>query len=403
MVSGARAPYRPNSGRIRPLGSPVVNYKSAAETGGLGIIVPRRPIGPVERSRPKPATARATPLFFLLSGENPTLPPSEVEAVLGAEGFAYRVLERLAQVLRVEADVKSVEAVRSRAAMTRVCCAEAFRCRAVPSEILEEARRASLEGFLEGGETFVVRVRRVGGNSPGVPRLELERRLGGVILGKARGVRVSLRAPQKTFLGVLTEGGFVFGLRLAEVPPKPLLERRPWKRPFFHPSSISAKLARCMVNLARPGAGDLVLDPFCGTASILVEAGLMGLRVVGLDVKRHMVEGSLRNLRHYGVEPEGLAVADARRLPVAEADCVVTDPPYGRSTTTIGLTTRQIVRAFLSNVRDGLAGGKRICMASPKSVGVSRIGRGLGLRHLESHFAYVHRSLTREIAVFEVA
>jgi len=45
--------------------------------------------------------------------------------------------------------------------------------------------------------------------------------------------------------------------------------------------------------------------------------------------------------------------------------------------------------------------GRRICMASPKSIKIGKIGEELGLRHTESHFVYVHRSLTREIAVFE--
>jgi len=341
------------------------------------------------------------PLFFLLSGEHPTLPFSELKSVLEAEGCRYQVLERLPQVLRVEADVESIKFVSFRAALTRVCGLELFDCVAVPSEILEKMRKASLEGFLEEGESFVVRVQRVGGSRPNVVGMELERRLGGLILKKAGGVKVSLKNPEKTFLGVLTGNSFVFGLKVAEVSPTPFVARRPRSRPFFHPSAVPAKLARCMVNLAQSKAGELVLDPFCGTASILVEAGLMGCRVMGLDVQRRMVEGSLRNLLFHKVEPEGVAVADARRLPVAEVDCIVTDPPYGRTATTLGWSTQQIVKDFLAGVGERLPKGKRICIASPKSVGVGETGRKLGLRHVESHFAYVHRSLTREIAVFE--
>jgi tRNA G10 N-methylase Trm11 len=40
-------------------------------------------------------------------------------------------------------------------------------------------------------------------------------------------------------------------------------------------------------------------------------------------------------------------------------------------------------------------------MAAPKTLNIGRIGTILGYKHLESHFVYVHRSLTREIAVFE--
>ncbi len=340
-------------------------------------------------------------LFFLLSGEHPTLPAFELRSILEAEGYEHRVLKRLPQVLRVEADVRCVETIASRAAMTRVCGTELFQCSAIIEEICEEAGSAPLEEFIGRSETFVVRVKRVRGVSPRINRGELERKLGEIILNRVKGVKVNLREPRKVFFGVLTRERFVFGTKIAEISPKAFVERRPHKRPFFHPAAIPAKIARCMVNLAQPKRGELLLDPFCGTASILVEAGLMGVRVVGLDAKRRMIVGGLQNLLYYGITPEGMAVADARRPPVTRVDCVVTDPPYGRSATTLGLTTGEVVYGMLREVIDVLPRGGRICMASPKTVRVGRIGRELGLEHVKSHFLYVHRSLTREIAVFE--
>ncbi len=340
-------------------------------------------------------------LFFLLSGEHPTLPFSELKSILEAEGHKYRILERLTQVLRFDANVDSVESVRSRSAMTRVCCLELFTCNAVLAEILENMRSVSLEGVIEQGESFAARVRRIKGATPHLIGIELERKLGKLVLNKVKESKVNLTAPQKTFFGILTDNRFFFGLKIAEISPKPFVERRPRKRPFFHPTVMPAKLARCMVNLARPKVGDLVVDPFCGTASILVEAWLEGCRVVGFDVQSRMVRGGLQNLLHYGVKPEGVAVADARHLPVAKVDCLVTDPPYGRSATTLGWSTRRIVEDFLSAVENRLPRGRRICMASPKSIKVGKIGKELGFKHVESHFVYVHRSLTREIAIFE--
>jgi len=342
-----------------------------------------------------------TKLFFLLSGEHPTLPSSELKSILEAEGYKYQVLKELTQVLRLEVDVSSVKSVMFRSAMTRVCATELFSCDAKADKISERVGSASLDGVIERGESFVVRIRRIRGSAPHLPRGELERRLGELILSKVKGTKVSLETPEKTFFGVLTDNRFVFGLKMGEVSPKPFVERRPRKRPFFHPSAMSAKLARCMVNLAQPKVGELVLDPFCGTASMLIEAGLIGCRVMGFDVKRRMVKGSLQNLLCYGVKPEGMAVADARHLPAAKADCIVTDPPYGRSATTLGWSTQQIIKNFLSTVEDRLPRGRRLCTASPKSIGVRKMGKELGFRHVESHLVPVHRSLTREIAVLE--
>jgi len=342
-----------------------------------------------------------TKLFFLLSGEHPTLPSSELRSILESEAHKYRVLQEMTQVLRLEADVRSAESVVFRSAMTRVCASELFSCDAKVAEIFGRMRSISLEGIIEKGESFVVRLQRIRGTASHLTRGELERKLGKLILHKGRGTKVSLNAPQKTFFGILTDNRLVFGLKIGEVLPKPFVERRPGKRPFFHPTAMRAKLARCMVNLARPKAGQLVIDPFCGTASLLIEAGLIGCRVAGFDVKRRMVEGSLQNLLYYGLKPEGMAVADARHLPVVKADCIVTDPPYGRSATTLGWSTQQIMTHFLSTVADWLPRGRRISTASPKSINVRKLGKELGFRHVESHLVLVHRSLTREIAVFE--
>jgi len=340
-------------------------------------------------------------LFFLISGEHQTLPVSEVQAILEAEGYNYRILENLTQVLRLEADPSSVESIKFRSALTRICCQEIFNCNASLPEILASISSASLDEFIEGGESFAVRVRRVKGVTPELVRVELERKLGEQILETVKNTRVNLSNPQKTFFGVLTDNRFVFGLKIAEIIPKPFSERRPRRRPFFHPTAMQAKLARVMVNLAQPRRGDLVLDPFCGAAGILVEAGLIGCRVLGFDAKPHMLRGGLKNLLYYGIKPEGVAIADARYPPVTKADCIVTDPPYGRSASTLGTSTRLIVEDFLSAVGDTLPRGGRICMASPKTINLGEVGEEAGFRHIESHFVYVHRSLTREIVVFE--
>lgn len=340
-------------------------------------------------------------LFFLLSGEHQTLPVSEVQAILEAEGYKYRIVENLSQVLRLEADPNSVEPIKFRSALTRICCQEICNCEANLSEILANIGSDSLEEFIEGDESFAVRVRRVKGVTPELVRVDLERKLGEQILKTVKTSRVNLSNPQKTFFGVLTDKRFIFGLKTAEIIPKPFSERRPRRRPFFHPTAMPAKLARVMVNLAQPNKGDLVLDPFCGTGGMLVEAGLIGCRVVGFDAKPHMLRGGLKNLLHYGINLEGVAVADARYPPVAKVDCIVTDPPYGRSASTLGASTIRIVEDFLSAVGDKIPRGRRICMASPKTIRIADAGEKAGFKHLESHFVYVHRSLTREIVVFE--
>ncbi|MEM2420064.1 MAG: DNA methyltransferase [Candidatus Bathyarchaeia archaeon] len=340
-------------------------------------------------------------LFFLLSGEHETLPTAELKAILEAEGYTYTVLEALDQVLRVEADAKCVEAVKRRAALTRLCALELFTCEADPIEAVKALRSINAGLLLEKGESFAVRIKHVKNHAKHVDGLSLERKFGEIILGMAEKAKVNLQEPQKTFTGILTDNKLVFGLKLSDVPPKPFMERRPKKRPFFHPSAMPPKLARVMVNLARPKVGELVFDPFCGTGSMLIEAALIGCRVLGADIQRRMVKGSRTNLAYFGITPEGLIVADAKNPPVKAVDCVVADPPYGKSATTLKRTTKQIIEECLNAVHDMLGEDRHVCMAAPKTVGISQIGKALGYKHVESHMVYIHRSLTREITAFK--
>jgi tRNA (guanine10-N2)-dimethyltransferase len=339
-------------------------------------------------------------LFFLLSGEHETLPASELKAILEAEDCAFKPLEKLDQALRLEAELDCIEAIKRRAAFTRICGLELFSCEAETSKIVKATHSISLNAVLDDGESFVVRVKRVKNYASKIDGMALERKLGELVL-KEKATKVNLKNPDKTFIGILTDEKFIFGVKLAEIAPKPFVERRPKKKPFFHPSAMTAKLARCMVNLAKPKTGELLFDPFCGTGSMLIEAALIGCRVLGLDIQRRMVRGSLKNLAYFHIKPEGVIVADARNTPITKIECVVTDPPYGRSATTRRRTTKQIVEEVLMTVHGMLNNGRRVCMAAPKTLNIGHIGTVLGYKHLESHFVYVHRSLTREIAIFE--
>ena len=340
-------------------------------------------------------------LFFLISGEYETLSFSELKAILEAEGYEYTVKEKLDQVARIETDVASIVQIKRRSAYTRICAQELFTSEANDEAIIGAAESTNFRDILKEAETFQVRIRRIREYSIKDDTMRLERKLGRHILENATGAYVNLKTPVKTFFGVLTDHKLVFGLRLAEIQPKPFVERRPRKKPFFHPSAMNAKLARCMVNLAHAKTGKTVLDPFCGTGTTILEATIIGCKAIGADVQRRMAEGTRKNLKKFCVEAEAVLLADARKLPFTRIDAVVTDPPYGKSATTLKSTTKLLVENVLSSAKPLLRRGQRICIASPKTLQVAKLGEAAGYKHLESHYAYVHRTLTREIAVFQ--
>ncbi|MCL1977327.1 MAG: THUMP domain-containing protein [Candidatus Bathyarchaeota archaeon] len=341
-------------------------------------------------------------LFFLLSGENPTMPASEAKAILETEGYTYKINELMDQVLRLEASTESVKAIPVRSAFTRLCALELFVSDANYTDIAKVAQETDFKSVLNPGESFVVRINRIKNYADQtINTMELEIKLGHQILKQAPEAKVNLKHPDKTFIGIITDEKLVFGLKLTEISSKTFSERRPRKKPFFHPSAMPSKLARCMVNLAHAKTERTMLDPFCGTGSSLIEATYIGCHALGVDAAKRMVMGCRKNLHFFSINAEGLVLADARKLPFFKVDCMVTDPPYGRSASTLKSTTRELVQDVLTSAYSLLPEGHRICIASPKTLNIRTIGISIGFKHIESHFAYVHSTLTREVAVFE--
>lgn len=58
---------------------------------------------------------------------------------------------------------------------------------------------------------------------------------------------------------------------------------------------LPPKLARMMVNLARTETTQTLLDPFCGSGSVLMEAALMGLDATGIDVSEKAIRDTHAN------------------------------------------------------------------------------------------------------------
>lgn len=101
---------------------------------------------------------------------------------------------------------------------------------------------------------------------------------------------------------------------------------------------LPVKIARLMVNLAIRGQeGKIVLDPFCGTGTVLSEAIMVGCRVIGSDLDHLAVSGAETNLSwlssRYNLAHEtyNLFVSDATHVGehVKSVDAVVTEPLMG--------------------------------------------------------------------------
>jgi tRNA (guanine10-N2)-dimethyltransferase len=263
-----------------------------------------------------------------------------------------------------------------------------------------ESARTLLEATtLQRTGTVAVRAEDVRGRT-GVDTQRAERVLGQVLVD--RGFAVDLEDPDHElrvlFAGEGSAGTCAVGWLAAESV-RDFGERKPTDRPFFQPGSMDPLLARALVNIAGAREGATVLDPMCGTGGILIEAGLVGARVLGVDAQRKMVTGSKRNLADALDGDWGVARGDARSLPVADdaVDAVVFDAPYGRQS--------KIEGDLHDLLSEALTEARRV---APRCVVVgdrpwARTASGAGWTTEAAFQRRVHRSLTRYVLVLRRA
>jgi tRNA G10 N-methylase Trm11 len=80
-----------------------------------------------------------------------------------------------------------------------------------------------------------------------------------------------------------------------------LQQYRDESRPYISKEiSTSPKICRTLLNLAGARPGDTVLDPFCGTGTLLMEAAMLGMKCIGVDIDGDQVHGTKTNLIWFG-------------------------------------------------------------------------------------------------------
>ncbi len=106
---------------------------------------------------------------------------------------------------------------------------------------------------------------------------------------------------------------------------------------------LPPKLARMMVNLALSDSfkkDSIIYDPFCGSATVLMEANILGIDAIGSDLDKDAISGSEKNLKwlktvytklgNSTVFAADATHVDVRQLP-KKVDYIVTEPFLGRT------------------------------------------------------------------------
>lgn len=255
------------------------------------------------------------------------------------------------------------------------------------SRILEESydfQEFTGTGLPDGD--FYVRVRDFNGCHNATSEPEIGR--------KVKGSRnVSFSSPDFKVRAVHKDRWYL-AIVVFEKDRKGMESRRAPLRPFFSPIAIHPKYARFLVNTTGTRKGETVLDPFCGTGGILLEAGMLGREIIGNDFSLNMVKGARLNLKYFGLRDAIITNEDIADLELhRQVDAIATDLPYGRNS---NMKAESILALYSTAFKKF---NKFLKTGGVASVIVSDLGH---LEEAEKFFEIVkvvavpqHRSLTR--------
>jgi tRNA (guanine10-N2)-dimethyltransferase len=320
-------------------------------------------------------------LFSRLSGDNADLGMGEARALCDARTGTSSVVEYNPPALVIECggDVNLGALggfILESGQLVWRGSAEEFDAREMEVPVMDGPVKADAEGF---GQEH---------------NLRIARDLGELMV--ETGMAVDVRKP-RSVLRAYRVGDRVYVAAVRHV-------RAKWKsrdirsRPFRHPSMLTPRFARALVNLSRPRVGGILLDPFSGTGGVLLEAQEVGCLPLGVDLDWRMARGALRNIGWAG-STGGIVRGDSRALPVNRSDCVASDLPYGRMSSSMGSTTDELLASIVEELPGILGpGGYAALMVRERVPGV----RAGGVDLVETYLHRVHDALTRKIFVYRV-
>ena len=323
--------------------------------------------------------------LFELSGEHSTMCTAEAIRCMEAETDSFKLVAQGPGYVIGEFDDRFLDPIAERISLTHCL-----------GHYLGSFDIDDLSGFEniripEG--TFAVRGKRFEGMMKDIDSQDVIRKLGGV-LSKTNDVK--LKDPQNEVRILMSDRLHVFlGERKID---RDILEtRKVGERPFFSPISLHPRYARALINLTGVKKGGTVLDPFCGTGGIVIEAAFMGMKAIGSDFDPEMIAGTQENMDYYGLEMYDYEVLDISDIAerFGEVDAIATDPPYGRSTHTGGEDIESIYRRAMSSFGDVLTNRGCAGIVLPHPIDDKRL-------RLQSMFVQrVHGSLSRHYHIFK--
>ena len=208
-------------------------------------------------------------------------------------------------------------------------------------------------------------------------------RQAGEILKKRWKSKVSLSNPHLTVYLIITDSEQYIGCADDIIEPKMPIKA------IKHPHELDLKLSRCIVNLSCLKEGNTLLDPFCGTGTILLQAESMKIKSIGIDFDDIMCKITRKNLAANKFHSKVINSTYHEMQNIRnKIDAIVTDLPYGISSRS-SVSPKKLIKDFVSIVPKR----KKLVIVYKKGLDVEEMSKA------KKYEIYRHKSLTRVIAV----
>jgi len=326
--------------------------------------------------------------LFELSGEHPDLPIWEVEELLRCSGNV-ELIERDSTAAIFDADALP-DQFTNRIALSH------YLSEYIASVEFDHLTSAIESINLSEIESAAISIRIAEGKREDFNVTELTKEFGAILASKTK---IDLIKPHTRFRIYIGDQAHI-GKEIAKIDRGQYEKRKNRYLPFVSPISIHPRLARALINLTARSVNSKILDPFCGTGAILIEAAMMGMEAFGSDISDKMIEGSEVNLGNLklSVHLEQMDVGKMGDFG-EKFDCIVTDPPYGRSASTRREPIEQLYSRALVAFSENLVVNGRVGIVIPE---IDTLDYEQDFKLLRKTSIRVHRSLTRNFVVLEL-
>lgn len=346
--------------------------------------------------------------YFFILGSNPTLSFAELVAVLDITPENVALLTKQVAVVAYakELDIRTlmrrlggtIKAGTIRTTVDANECTPELAADLISNKATQSEGKFSF-GFSFYGKTavnkktFGMEVKRLLKEQGVSPRwvVSKEKHLSSVVVEQNR--LTTERGSELVFVPTAEGDEMLIGETIAVQPFKEL-SKRDYGRPGRDDYSgmLPPKLAQMMINLSGVDSEDTLLDPFCGSGTVLMEAGLMGVQsLIGTDSSKRAIKDSQKNWewaqeRYHQLADVicRLSVTDVRELSRSikknSVDVIVTEPYLGpsrmaRDRGAIQKVKRELEELYaqaLAEFEKILKPGGRVVMVWP----VFRVGNG---------------------------